>query len=136
MTLYPASTIYQYSNLGLSLLGEIIAKLSGMTYEQYAYDNIIRPLGLVDTRPELPESKRRGQLATGYSIESRAGTREELAFFRTRAISAAAGYSSTVRDLAKFASWQFRALEHIDDDILSGNTLREMHPENNFPKHI
>jgi hypothetical protein len=33
---------------------------------------------------------------------------------------------STVEDLAKFASWQFRALEGQDDGVLDRNTLREM----------
>jgi len=33
---------------------------------------------------------------------------------------------STVEDLAKFASWQFRALDGQDDGILDRNTLREM----------
>ncbi|MHC4191994.1 MAG: serine hydrolase [Planctomycetota bacterium] len=125
-TLYPASTVYQYSNLGLSLLGEIVAEKSGVSYEKYVYDNILNPLRLVDTRPELPESLRRGQLATGYSVESRVGYREELAFFQARAIAAAAGFSSSIKDLAKFASWQFKTLEVIEDPILSGNTLREM----------
>lgn len=76
-TLYPASTFYQYSNLGMSLLGELVAEKSGMPYENYIYDNIIRPLKLTDTRPELPESLRWGQLATGYSIKSRIVLKKE-----------------------------------------------------------
>lgn len=125
-TLYPASTVFQYSNLGLSLLGEIVAEKSGVSYEKYVYENILNRLRLSDTRPELPESLRREQLATGYSVESREGSREELAFFQARAIAPAAGFSSSVKDLAKFASWQFKALEVIEDPVLSGNTLREM----------
>jgi CubicO group peptidase (beta-lactamase class C family) len=125
-TLYPSATVYQYSNLGLSLLGEIVAEKSGLSYEKYVYENILNPLRLSDTRPELPESFRRKQLATGYSVESREGSREELALFQARAIAAAAGFSSSVKDLAKFASWQFKVLEVIEDPVLSGNTLREM----------
>ena len=126
-TLYPASTVFQYSNLGISLLGEIVAEKTGMSYEEYVYANILVPLGLNDTRPELPENLRKSQLATGYSVESRDGEREELAFFQARAIAAAAGYSSTVKDLAKFASWQFKVLDAVEDPVLNGNTLKEMH---------
>lgn len=125
-TLYPASTVYQYSNLGLSLLGEIVAEKSGVSYDDFVYENILKPLKLLDTRPELPESLRRGRLATGYSVESREGLRKELALFQARAIAAAAGFSSSVKDLSKFASWQFKTLNVIEDPVLSGNTLREM----------
>ncbi|MFC2083591.1 serine hydrolase domain-containing protein [Bacteroidota bacterium] len=125
-TLYPASTYYQYSNLGLSLLGEIVIEISGLSFEDYVYEKILNPLGLEDTRPELPESLRKGQLATGYSVESRKGSRDELEFFQARAVAPAAGFSSNVKDLAKFASWQFKSLEDIESPVLNGNTLREM----------
>jgi CubicO group peptidase (beta-lactamase class C family) len=36
------------------------------------------------------------------------------------------GFASTVEDLAKFASWQFRLLETGGKEILDANTLREM----------
>ena len=42
-------------------------------------------------------------------------------------IGPAAGFSSTVDDLAKFASWQFRLLENGGNEIINANTLREMH---------
>ena len=125
-TLYPASTVYEYSNLGASLLGQVIAEKSGSSYEQTIRDHILQPLGLADTRPELPESLRRTRLATGYSMKSRDGSRQELAFFQARALAPAVGFSSSVQDLARFAAWQFRALAEIEDPVLSGNTLREM----------
>lgn len=124
--LYPPSTYFQYSNLGMALLGEVVAELSGMSYEEYVQKNILGPLGLKDTRPEMPEGLRHKQLATGYGVESRDGQRTELAFFQTKGIAPAAGFSSTVRDLAGFASWQFKALEEKKAPVLNGNTLREM----------
>lgn len=62
-TLYPPSTYHQYSNLGLTLLGEIVAEVSGVPYPQYIQQNILIPLQLADTLPELPESLWRGKLA-------------------------------------------------------------------------
>ena len=107
-TLYPPSTYYQYSNLGLSLLGEIVAEVSGIPYEQYIEENILKPLRMADTRTELPESLWKGQLATGYSALMRVGSRAMLPLFQAKGIGPAAGFSSTVEDLARFASWQFR----------------------------
>lgn len=126
-TLYPPSTYFQYSNLGISLLGEIIAEVSGQPYDEYINEKILKPLGLKDTRPYLPKQLWRGQLATGYSSLTRNGTREMLPFFQAEGIKPAAGFSSTVLDLARFASWQFRLLEKGGEEILKAPTLREMH---------
>jgi CubicO group peptidase (beta-lactamase class C family) len=126
-TLYPPSTYFQYSNLGIALLGEIVAQISGMSYDDYVNEKILKPLDMKDTRPYLPKELWRGQLATGYSSLTRNGTREMLPFFQTEGIKPAAGFSSTVLDLAKFASWQFRLLEKGGEEILKAPTLREMH---------
>jgi CubicO group peptidase (beta-lactamase class C family) len=45
--------------------------------------------------------------------------------YDTRGITPAAGFASTALDLARFAAWQFKALDG-DDSVLAGNTLREM----------
>jgi len=126
-TLYSPSTYFQYSNLGLTLLGEIVAEVSGMPYQQYIEENILKPLRLADTRTKLPESLWRGKLATGYTAKKRDGTRSMLPLFQAEGIAAAAGFSSTVEDLARFASWQFRLLEKGGEEILKASTLREMH---------
>jgi CubicO group peptidase (beta-lactamase class C family) len=125
-TLYPADEHYQYSNLGLTLAGEIVLQVSGKNYEEYIEENIIQPLGLTDTRTCLPEELYGGRLATGYSATTREGRRIKQPFFRCNAITPAAGFSSTVEDLARFAEWQLRLLEKGGTEILSANTLREM----------
>jgi len=125
-TLYPASTYFQYSNLGLTLLGEIVAEVSGVPYTEYIENNILKPLRLSDTRTRMPESLWRGRLATGYGALKRDGSRDMLSLFQAEGISPAAGFSSTVEDLARFASWQFRLLEKGGTEILRASTLREM----------
>ena len=39
----------QYSNTGYALLAAVIEKVSGMTYDEYLRDNILKPLGLENT---------------------------------------------------------------------------------------
>lgn len=126
-TLYPASKEYQYSNLGLSLAGELITAVSGQPFSDYMEKYILEPLGLKDTTPDIPIDKQEGQLATGYGSFKRDGTRPEMPFYTVNGISPAAGFASTVVDLAKFASWQFRLLETNSDEILDANTLRDMY---------
>ena len=126
-TLYPADKYFQYSNLGLTLAGEIVAAASGRPYAEYVQRNVLGPLGLHDTSPEIPKEERGKRFAMGYGARKREGDRPELTFFQVRGIAPAAGYASTVEDLAKFASWQFRLLENGGHEVLSANTLREMH---------
>ncbi len=126
-TLYPADTFHQYSNLGMALLGQVVERISGKSYTDYIKENILNPLGLIDTRPEMPEELRNNRLATGYSALTREGIREKLSFFQADGMTPAAGFSSSVEDLAKFASWQFRLIEKGGMEILKSNTLREMH---------
>lgn len=125
-TLYPAATHFQYSNLGLTLAGEIVAEVSGRPYADYVRQEILGPLGLTSTRPEMPEPADEPRLAVGYGSLTRQGTRDRLPLFHARGITPAAGYSSTALDLARFASWQLGVLADGGDGVLSANTLREM----------
>ena len=124
-TLYPADTRYQYSNLGLTLAGEIVAKVADQPYGEYVRQEILDPLGMSDTRPFLPTELHGKQMAVGYSGFGRNRTREPVPPFDTRGIGPAAGFTSTVSDLAAFARWQFRTLAG-EDSVLDPNTLREM----------
>ena len=125
--LYPARSHYQYSNLGLTLAGEIVTAKSGLSWNDYVQQHILSPLGMRNTTTEHLDELRGDQLATGYSSKQRDGTREVIPPYQVRGIGPAAGMLSTVEDLSKFASWQFRALEGHDDGILDRNTLREMY---------
>ncbi|HEY6117905.1 MAG TPA: serine hydrolase domain-containing protein, partial [Candidatus Dormibacteraeota bacterium] len=45
----PPNSQQKYSNLGFQLLGEIVARVSGVPYTDYIRANILDPLGLVST---------------------------------------------------------------------------------------
>ena len=126
-TLYPAERYFQYSNLGITLAGEIVAAVSGEPFDQYVKSHILAPLGMSDTTPEIPADQRGNRLAMGYSILTRDGEPKAMPFFQARGIAPAAGFASTAEDLARFASWQFRLLEKGGTEILNANTLREMY---------
>lgn len=125
-TLYPASTYFQYSNLGMALLGEVVEKVSGKPYEEYVQENILKPLRLTSTYATLPQELLGNRLATGYSSVTRQGTRDLIPFYDPHGMQAAMGYSSTVIDLASFASWQFRLMSNGGKEILKASTLKDM----------
>ncbi len=124
--LYPAETVWQYSNLGLTLAGEVAAAVAGRPYAELIRTTILEPLRLTSTTPEMPVHERGKRLATGYSGLGREGRRQPVPFFTANGIAPAAGYASTVEDLARFASWQFRLLRAGGTEILKATTLRDM----------
>jgi CubicO group peptidase (beta-lactamase class C family) len=126
-TLYPSSTYFQYSNLGMSLLGEVVEKISGQPYDKYVEENILKPMRLNSTLTYIPKEEWGKKLAIGYGAIKRDGTRDKVNLFDTKGVMAAAGFTSTVEDLAHFASWQFRLLNNGGSEILKASTLREMH---------
>jgi CubicO group peptidase (beta-lactamase class C family) len=117
---------YQYSNLAMALLGEVVASVSGSSYEDYVQREILTPLKLVDTRPLMPMELYGKRLAQGFGAIKRDGTRDLLAPFDTRGMAPAAGFTSTVEDLARFASWQFRLRKSGGREVLKVATLRDM----------
>ncbi len=126
--LYRPETYFLYSNFGMSLAGEIVASASGQAFIPYLRQHVLDPLGLTSTWSEMPAEERGKRLAVGYSGWGRSGDRHAMPFFQTKAMAPAAGSASTALDLAKFASWQFRLLATGGgNDVLSANTLREMH---------
>jgi CubicO group peptidase (beta-lactamase class C family) len=124
--LYPAEHYFQYSNLGLTLAGEIVEAVAGEPYAKYAQAHVLDPLGLSDTRTYYPTNLLGKQMAVGYSALKRDGTRDVLPPFDAKGITPAAGYTSTVEDLAKFASWQFKLLRTGQTNLLKPSTLYEM----------
>lgn len=125
--LYPSDRYFQYSNLGLTLAGEVVSARSGKTYEQFVRERILDPLDLDATYPEVPLQEKGKRLAQGFSAHRRDGTRTPLPLFQTRGIAPAAGFASTVNDLARFAMWQFRLRDAKTDAVLDPRTLREMY---------
>jgi len=124
--LFPAERYFQYSNLGLTLAGEVVEQVSGEPYARYAKAHVLDPIGLSETRTFMPMDLYGKRLAVGYGALKRDGTRDRVKPFDTKGITPAAGYTSTVEDLGKFASWQFRLLRTGKENVLKASTLREM----------
>jgi CubicO group peptidase (beta-lactamase class C family) len=84
-------------------------------------------LHLASTQTKLPEPYYGEELAIGYSALTREGSREKVNLFQANGITPAAGFSSNVIDLGKFASWQFRLIDTTTAEILKPNTLKNMY---------
>jgi len=40
---------FEYSNLGFALLGRLVARVAGVSFEQYLTQHILHPLGMTST---------------------------------------------------------------------------------------
>jgi CubicO group peptidase (beta-lactamase class C family) len=116
-----ANERFKYSNITFSLLGEVVAKVSGIPYNDYVSRNVVERIGLTDTFPELvPE--RIADYATGYSALGYAEHRLPIDHVDTSAMSAATGFTSTARDLVQFVS----AHRFGDQRLLTDDSKRRM----------
>lgn len=96
---------YEYANANFSLLGAIIEKLSGMSYEAFVRERLFIPSGMYETGYLLPQWGD-GRLAQGYRAGERWGTvlgRPMAADGPHWALRANGGIHSTVYDMLRWA---------------------------------
>jgi len=114
---------WKYSNLAYSLAGMIVEAVSGETWAGYVQKHIFDPLGMTASSVDKPDSG----LAVGYGRKMADGSREVMPFVDARGMAAATGITSTVEDMARFVSAQFRRGKMGGAQLLSTGSLREMH---------
>lgn len=119
----PPMTRWKYSNLAYSVAGLVVEAASGQRYADYVGQRIFGPLGMTGSSVDADVPG----LATGYGRRMPDGTREVIPFVDARGMGAATGITSTVEDMARFVSAQFRRGPAGGDRILSSASLREMH---------
>ncbi len=74
-TILPTENTWKYSNLALSLAGEIVAAVSGMGYADYVQQHILDPLDMSSTFVRSPDPDH-PRLATGYGRRMPDNSRE------------------------------------------------------------
>ncbi|MCX6648358.1 MAG: serine hydrolase [Candidatus Bathyarchaeota archaeon] len=122
----PTETLWKYSNLALTVAGEIVQEVSGTPYAEYVEEYILKPLGMKNTLV-LPPAPDDPMLAKGYGRRLPDGSRGVSPYTDCKGITPAANMTTTAEDLAKFAMLQFRDGPEGGKQILRGSTLREMH---------
>lgn len=93
-------TDFKYSNFGYAVLGQVIEKVTGTTYERYMQRSIISKLGMKRTAADYTK-KSEEWLSNGYGREIPGEEREVVSHCATNAYAPATGFLSTVEDLAK-----------------------------------
>lgn len=118
---------YEYSNVGYSLLGQIVQNVSGMSFEDYTTQQIFEPLEMNSTVWEF-EKADSNLLAKGYDLRNEVPVEEPLEHHG--AFGPMAGLITSIEDFSKYAAlhldaWPARSGE--DSGTLKRSSLREMH---------
>jgi D-alanyl-D-alanine carboxypeptidase len=119
---FAPSVRWKYSNLGFAVAGLVVEKVSGQKWADYVEQNIFKPLAMNDSSVD----KKVAGLAVPYGRRMPDGTREVIPFVDSRGMAAATGLTSTVDDMAKFISAEFRRGPRGGSQIVSSGSWREM----------
>jgi hypothetical protein len=118
----PNNRRFHYSNLGMAVLGELVARLRGSTWAALVSERITGPLGLTATTPAPPEQAAVGYIVDAYSDAVHAEPQLDMG-----GAAAAAQLWSTAGYMARWAAF-LASPEIIDPDgsVLAAASLDEM----------
>jgi CubicO group peptidase (beta-lactamase class C family) len=115
-----------YSNLGTGLLGHLLARRAGKSYEELLVERVCRPLGLADTRISL-NAEQRGRLARGHGADGEPAANWDLPTF-----AGAGAVRSSAADMARFVQANLNPtgsplgealrLSHVPRFVVGGET--------------
>jgi CubicO group peptidase (beta-lactamase class C family) len=118
----PNNRRFHYSNLGLAILGQLVARLRGGTWAEVLAARVLEPLGLTATSPAPGERAAVGYLVDAYSDAARPEPQLDLV-----GVSPAAQLWSTATDMATWAAFLADpAAVDPDAAVLGPATLDEM----------
>ncbi len=115
---YEPGTVTKYSNAGISLLGDCIERISGLTYQNYIQRHILDPLRLTHTTLKISQATQLPK-ALMWTVDGR----EFPAPSFDLGTSAAGNLITTTEDLLVFARWLMR---EDTAPILSRKSLDQM----------
>ncbi len=121
--LFEPNTRRRYSNMAFEVLGDVIAKVSEQSFEDYVRNEILRPLGMKDSsffRPETDPTLR----TTGHVTRLRSVVSEVYPYHRAHAPSST--LHSNVDDMLRWILANLRGGTLDDYEFLPKYRLEEM----------
>jgi CubicO group peptidase (beta-lactamase class C family) len=121
----PPGELAAYSNHGVGLLGLIVERVSGQSWETYVEERILAPLGMDGSTPRQPvPAALAANLANGYLPTPGRSDAQPFSFVP---LGPAGGVSATGTDMARFMIAHLQDGRLGDARILEEATARRMH---------
>jgi CubicO group peptidase (beta-lactamase class C family) len=121
----PPGTYSAYSNYATALAGYVVARVSGIPYEEYVEQRILQPLGMRRTTARQPlPAPLAPDMSEGYRYQG--GTFEPRPFELVAAATPAGSISSTAADMAQFMLAHLSRGALGDQRILAESTATAM----------
>jgi CubicO group peptidase (beta-lactamase class C family) len=129
---------WEYSGIGFDILGDIVAKVSGQSFEAYVSEHIFQPLGMEDTTLLLAEVEP-ALLATPHIPDATGAIAVNDVFPYDRIHAPDSALFSTIEDMARYAMAHLNQGELEGARILSAASYDELwksHGETWFPPDL
>lgn len=115
---------WRYCSTGFAILSEIVSRVSGIQYEKFVMDNIVKPLGMRDTFFDIPQEKLDRFCFTSERQEEWCKSKHERPEWAPPR--GGGGLFSTMEDLVKFGQMLCNKGVYKDTRILSRKTVETM----------
>ncbi len=115
---FKPGSFYSYNNAGFYLVGHIIQKLTGKSFEQVLTDEVFAPLRLENTFID-PDDVFNRPLAAGHTVDRRKGVSLSAARHLPRHANPAGGIMQSIGDLLTFAQMHLNKGEVNGQRIIS-----------------
>lgn len=119
-------TKFEYNNYGYGLAGLLLERLSGLEYENYVCDHILRPLGVKTAHPVYPTPEMVEMMALPYDVDAK-GAAQPTAQVHTDVYPAGGSAYLTAEDMARFLGAHVNGGVFQGKRILSEASVKQMH---------
>lgn len=121
---------FAYLNEGYTLLGAIVEKVSGMKFEDYMKEKILKPLKMERSTFKSEEFEKQEDRMTPYFAKNRQAKIESVTptpFLNSKFVYAPGGLLSSVMDQAKYLIANMNGGVFDKNRVLNEDLLNEMH---------
>jgi serine-type D-Ala-D-Ala carboxypeptidase/endopeptidase len=119
-------TKWEYNNFAYGTAGLLVQKVSGIEYEQYIVDKVLKPLGVTTPHPVYPSPEMVERMALPYGAGGSLGKPAPVAQVHFDVYPAGDIYL-TAEDMARYLVAQLNGGVFHGNRILSEESVREMH---------
>ncbi len=136
---YEFRTDFGYSNLLFLVAGEIIPKVTGISFDDYLKTNLFEPLGMINTNTSVENHKTTDNLAKPHTYKN--GKLVSIPYISWDNIAPAGAINSSALDMSKWIKLQLNKgslngvnyySKKISNNLWSANTINKITPTDNY----